>query len=421
MPALSTFNDFMNITGPTFVSGPDDVLNETVKQSYLLGKFLRNKDRDMVLQGGSKIKDTVQLVDSDTFEFVNPNAPFSLPNPQATQNIEVDWRFAQDKMTWAEQQIVLNDGDPKVVYKRQKRVLEQRMWTSMINGLDTALLATPYGNYANMETAGPKMYSLHSFITEHLLSTARGYMGGVPTGWTLVAGKNPSTYDRWSNQVTLYNDVTITTPNGADVANGAMTGHNALSAGATRVYSLLGAFDDMWSKCNFKNPDFKNEFFMQTEAADQLILCSRQGMTKFRRALRDANDQLVGGPSRSDPSYNQPTYSGVPLMEVSEWNAGAVWPAAASAVTDSLAGRNGQTVTQGGSEFQDITVDQGCRYMFVNTRTITPVIHSSMFFKKDEVCKAERQHSYYQTVQTYLNLFPHSRQRNGIIAPVALA
>jgi hypothetical protein len=421
MPAISAFNDFMNITGPAFLTGPDAVLNETGKQSYLVGKFLRNKDKDMMLQGGSKIKDTIQLVDTNTFEFVNPNAPFSLPNPQATQNIEVDWRFAQDKMAWAEQQIVLNDGDPRVVYKRQKRVLEQRMFTSLVNGMDSALLATPYGNYANMETSGPVAYSLHAFITEHLLSTARGYMGGVPTGWTLVAGKNPSTYDRWSNQVTLYNDVTITTANGKDVANAALTGHNALSAGATRVYSLLGAFDDMWSKCNFKRPDFKNEFFQQTEAADQLILCSRRGINKYRQACRDANDQLVGGPSRSDPAYNDVQYAGVPLMEVSEWNSGAVFPAAASAVTDSLAGRNGQTVTQGGSEFQDITVDKGCRYMFLNTRTITPVFHTSKFFQKDDVRKVDRQHSYYQTVQVYYNLFPHSRQRNGIIAPVALA
>lgn len=421
MPGLSTFTDFMAATGPAYLSSPDSVINEVQKQNYLLGEFFRGKDMEQIVQGGSKIRDVSLLGERNTFQHIKPNQPFSVSQPQQLKTLEANWRFSQDQKTWNEQQILLNDGDPKVVYKRYKRVLDQGMWTSMLNGLDSSLLASPYSMYTEMESAdGTNPYTLHAFITEHILSTARGYMGGVPTGWTNVMGVNPSTTDRWSNQLTFYTPA-ASSPNSADVANGALTGHNAISAGGVRIFALLTGFDDMWSKLQWKSPGVKDEHFDQTIAGQQMILCSRLGINAYRQALRASNDQLLGGMSRSDASYQNPVYGGVALREVSEWNTAAVWPAAASAVTNTLAGRNGQTVTQGGSETQDITVDKGPRFMFLNRMYMSAVIHSEKFLTQDAPRQADLQHTWYQTCQCWWNLFCHSRQRQGLLAPVLAA
>ncbi len=92
----------------------------------------------------------------------------------------------------------------KAQYKRLKRIKEQRMWTSLTNGFENDLWATPFGNYANMEgNAGSLPFSLASFITEApLLTSVFGDpRGGAPLGWTNVMNLDPTSENRWSNQI----------------------------------------------------------------------------------------------------------------------------------------------------------------------------------------------------------------------------
>lgn len=50
--ALANFNDFMAATGPRYLTSAEDVINEAVKNTYVLSRFLRGRGSDKVIQGG---------------------------------------------------------------------------------------------------------------------------------------------------------------------------------------------------------------------------------------------------------------------------------------------------------------------------------------------------------------------------------
>lgn len=421
MPAIDSFNDFMNATGPAYVTGPEVLINDAVQQNYLWAALIAGKNMDMVLQGGSKIRDVLMLGEGSTYSKTVPNQPFAVQLQERTKRIEMSWTFPQAYMAWTDEEIDLNEGPMEAVFKKVKRAKEIGYSADMLGGLDADLLKTPYGNYADMETTPVTPLSLHAFCTEHILSTPDGYMGGVPTGWTNIGGIPPATNLNWANQLVLYKRGSANW-NAPAAPNVALTGHNAIAAALTSVFGLLTGMDELFAKCDFRAPLIEGNNFKASSIADQLILASRAGINEYRAALRASNDQLLGGASRSDAAYQRPEYSGVKFIEVNRWNSntkGNVWPAAASAVTDSLAGRNGQTVTQGGGEYQDITVDKGSRFMMMHRDCFTPVIHSKHFMTKDKVVHVPMTHSYYQTGRTWTNNFPRSRKRVGILSPVA--
>ena len=101
--ALSTFNDFVNVTGPAFLTSAEDVVNEAVKNNYILRRFIRGKNPSDIIQGGSTIRDTILFDEQSTFQFYEPNETFTWENPQVLTNWEINWRFAVDHMSWTDQ------------------------------------------------------------------------------------------------------------------------------------------------------------------------------------------------------------------------------------------------------------------------------------------------------------------------------
>jgi hypothetical protein len=422
MPSITQFNDFMQSTGPSYLKSADAVINEAVKNNYVLSRLLKEKANETTVQGGTSIKDVIVFDDSSTYQKYEPNDVFTWRNPQVTDTLTAPWRFSMDHMSWTDQEIELNDGDAKVMYKRVKRIKEMRMWTSMLNGMENDLWATTFGNYGNMETGGKEPYSLPAFITETVNSDLTfGERGGVPTGWTNILGINPVNDPRWTNQVSFYkrggtaNDVPTT------MAAGQYTGHNANASIARNVYSLFGAFDDMYQKVQFKAPLTQRQYFEETQFNRQMILCSKEGINLYKRSLRASNEMLV---SAQDSAYNTPTYSGIPVEYCANMDSAAIYPAVASGstVADDLAGRNGDTVVATGSEFALNTIDKGARFWFVNGQYVTPIYHSTRYMKKHDVMRHPNQpFTWVQPVDCWWNVFCNSRQRHGIVAPVAIA
>ena len=421
MPSITQFNDFMQSTGPSYLKSADAVINEAVKNNYVLSRLLKEKANETTVQGGTSIKDVIVFDDSSTYQKYEPNDVFTWRNPQVTDTLTAPWRFSMDHMSWTDQEIELNDGDAKVMYKRVKRIKEMRMWTSMLNGMENDLWATTFGNYGNMETGGKEPYSLPAFITETVNSDLTfGERGGVPTGWTNILGINPVNDPRWTNQVSFYkrggtaNDVPTT------MAAGQYTGHNANASIARNVYSLFGAFDDMYQKVQFKAPLTQRQYFEETQFNRQMILCSKEGINLYKRSLRASNDMLV---SAQDSAYNTPTYSGIPVEYCANMDSAAIYPAVASGstVADDLAGRNGDTVLATGSEFALNTIDKGARFWFVNGQYVTPIYHSTRYMKKHDVMRHPNQpFTWVQPVDCWWNVFCNSRQRHGIVAPIAV-
>jgi len=423
---ITVFNDFMNTTGPTYLSNAESVINEAVKNTYAFSRLLKEKGTERTIQGGTEIRDVIMFDDGNTYDHYLPNEAFTWQNVQVTDTISAPWRFTIDHMSWTDQEVELNISAgsskeaAKVQYKKLKRIKEQRLWTSITNGFEADLWQGTDGNYAQMEGSGGKRpFSLPAFITEHLLGDEDdeavtgefAQRGSVPTGWTDVMGIDPSEENRWSNQVEFY-DPAQTDPNEAR-AEEAYTDHNA---GDWYSGGIFPAFDNMFLKCQFVPPSTKQQYFENTLLNRQMILCSRLGATQYKRALRESNDLLV---SPSDPAYNNPTFSGIELMYCAHLDDAQLFPISSSGDQRTAHDDTEACASDTGTELT--AIDAGARYYWINGSYLTPIIHSRRYFAKHDVMRSPAQpFTHIQPVDCWWNLFCNSRQRHGIVAPLVM-
>lgn len=425
----------MNVTGPLWLTSADQVVNEAVKQTYAFSKLLKEKGLETLLQGGNTIKDSILFNASSTYTHYLPNDTFTWRNPQGIQNVACPWRFSVDHMAWTDQEIELNSPSgvgrdyAKVQYKNLKRIKEQRMWTSIMNGFENDLFASPINNSANMEgAAGALPYSLGSFVTEVPdIGNIYGLRGGTPLGWTTVMGlANTTTGEpRWTNEISYYNPA-ATDPNALPInATGIENCRDGSTTYTAQIAGLMTAFDDMFLKILFVPPATRQEYFEKAELNRQMILCSRLGINNYKQALRATNDTLV---SYQDSAYSSPAYSGVPLMYCSTLDTAALYPTLASGTTQRTTYNQGiaaASTTVGVSETANTTsgqyvLDSGARYYFINGNYLTPVFHANRYFMTHEVMRDMTQpFSWVQPVDCWWNLFANSRQRHGIVCPIS--
>jgi hypothetical protein len=428
---IQTFNDFMNATGPTYLTSADAVINEAVKNTYALSRLLKDKTSEATIQGGNSIKDVIMFDDSSTYDHYLPNDTFNWRNAQVLDTITCNWRFSIDHMAWTDHEVELNAGEGagrdyvKAQYKRLKRSKEQRMWTSLLNGFEDDLWRTTFGNSSEMESSGGKLpFSIPAFITEAPdLSNPYGLRGGMPLGWSTVMGlaNGSSGERRWTNQISYY-DPGATDPN---LALSTKTGIESVTDGSTtysaEVGGLITAFDDMFLKVQFTPPSTRQEYFEKPSLSRQMILCSRLGLNQYKQALRASNDTLV---SYQDAAYNAPAYSGIELMYCSNLDTAAIFPRlGGGAVRTAHDGSiSAASTTAGAVESSSNTIDSGARYFWVNGNYLTPIYHARRYFEKHEVMRHPNQpFTYVQVVDCWWNLFCNSRQRMGIVAPLNLA
>ncbi len=400
--ALTNFADFVNSTGPSYLRSPEQFLNEAVSQTYVLPRFLRGKDMDKVLQGGDRIRDLVMFDDASTYLRYNPNQAFTWTQPQVSTEQTIFWRFSLDHMSWTDHEVELNMDEGltraavRVQYKRRKKQIEQRMWTSMLNGLEGDIWQSPHtaATEAEMEQEdGKEAYSLGAFITEDTTNFH-------PAGWTTIMGIDPAVETRWRPGVSLYNF------------------DDPFILGLVDAGSLIQAFDDLWLKVMFLPPDgFHPEHFevASLQAFAQGIYCSRAGHNLYKTALREENDRLV---TMQDAAYNATKYSGVDMVYIAALDAGKT--GGSSAIFD----HNGGTAyDEDGNDSSGTAVSgarNGRRFWFVNGNYILPVFHRRRyFFKKTPYTLENQPFTWVAPVDCWNNMFCNSRQRQGIIAPFA--
>ena len=381
--ALQNFTDFVKFTGPAIFSDANTFLNEAVNQTYSFSRLARGKGQDKLIQSGDVIRDEIMLDDASTFENYQPNAEFTWQMPQVATEIEIDWRFSLDHMSWTDHEIELNMPSGMTrdhanrQYKKLRKKIEQRMWTSMINGIEDKLWASADNKSADMESSdGKDQYSFPALITEDTTAYHA-------TGWTTIAGVDPATESKWRNQVETYDY------DDPDDSDGDGDG-------------LIDAFDNMCTKVRFVPPNIHAEHFepQNQQAARQAIFCSRGGLNLYKRMLRASNDTLV---RKQDAAYSNPQFDGYDLVYVTELDTlSMIW----NATTGGSAGTETSYTTD------------GYRYWWINGNYITPVFHERRYFyKKDPFFLEKQPYTWVCPVDCWWNLFPHSRQRHGIIAP----
>lgn len=381
MPALVNFTDFVKLTGPVYFSGPDQFLNEAVKNTYTMTRFLKGKGVDKTFQGGDQIQDDVMFDEQTTFQNYHPNDPFTWVMPQVATEMSIDWRFSVDHMAWTDQEVELNgdmsESAARVKYKSIRKKIEQRMWTSMINGFESKIWQDANGKTTDMESAdGKEQFSIPSFITENTTNYHHN-------GWTTIQGIDPANETKWRNQVSTYDY------DDPDDTDGDGDG-------------LIDAFDEMVLKVRFIPPDFHKEHFegQNLQASRQAIYCSRGGLNLYKRMLRASNDTLV---RKQDAAYSNPQFDGIDLVYTAHLDTATI-----------------DYVGSGTSATELNASTDGYRYWWVNGNYLTPVFHSNRYFKKKEPFHLGAAGQPYTTVcpvDCWWNLFCHSRQRQGIVAP----
>jgi hypothetical protein len=389
--ALSTFNDFVDTTGPSFLTSARGIVNEAVKNTYLLSRFLRGRPDAHILKGGRVIRDTLLLDEDSTAENYLPNQTFTWRNPQVVENWEGNWRFTTDHMSWTDQEIILNinDGMSKQArhqaYKNMKWVKEQRLWTSILNFMEDKLTAVP--DTAEMETeTGTDQYSLFSFINEWDNGQYGEDAGGVPAGttpWTTIQGLNPTTsgFAKWAPAQVTYDQGDLVT-----------TG--------TQVEE---AFDEMFQDVKFVPPPTRQEYFENENMSGQFIITSKVGITWYQKRLRESQDQFVTT-GRQDPAYINPQYAGIDVLRISNLDDKAIYPD--STVTNT-------PVTEG-----DAGAGVGPRYYWVNARYLCPVYHTERYYTQHPTMRHPNQpYTTIKTCDTWWNMVARSRQRHGVVYP----
>ena len=445
MPSIQTFNDFMTSTGPAYLTSADQVINEAVKNTYAFSRLLKGKTSEQTIQGGTEIRDVIMFDDSRTYDHYQPNDTFTWRNPQVTDYVRAPWRFHIDHMSWTDAEVELNTGETaastKVAYKRLKRIKEQRMWTSMLNGFEEDLWAVP--SISGMEDESGKLpYSLPYFISEigQNFGGSLGLRGTAPyTGTsnasTTVMRINPFTENRWTNCIELYDSAKLNPQNSAwgDVGSYALDGdtvYNQSGAAANyRIGNLFHAFDTMMMRLKYEAPSTRTQYFENPNLNRQMILSSRLGVQQYRNALRLSNDTLV---SYQDAAYSSPSYAGIDVTYCSDLDTAAIFAASPTSTTttvaQTLAGYNGADADASNGAFVNFgtedgayTICRGPRYYFVNGNYLTPIFHSRRYFKQHEVLRHPNQpFTYVQPVDCWSNLFCNSRQRHGIVSPLAV-
>ena len=371
--ALSTFTDFIDTTGPSFLTSAEEVVNEACKNNYLLRRFLRGQGPSETVQGGSSIKDTIMFDEESTFQYYEPNQTFTWENPQVLENWEIHWRFCVDHMAYTDAEVELNVGTGMsraarhTAYKRLKRIKEQRLWTSILNGMEDALFAVP-SNSAMEATTGTRPYSIPAFLNEET--------NGLYSGFTSVQGLAPATYSKWVPQQKTYGST--------DVDN---------------ADNIISKMDELFLDVQFTPPPSHQEYFDDPSLNAMFIACSKAGQRIYTQLLRSSQDTFVTA-SRQDPAYQSPKYAGIDLVHAPK--------------LDEYAG-------YAGGSFTELTAtNQGPRYYFINGNYMKFVFHTTRYMYQHPAMRHPNQpFTTIVPVDSWYNFVCRSRQRQGILSPFA--
>ena len=264
-------------------------------------------------------------------------------------------------------------------YKKLKRVKEQRLWTSILNGMEDQLWAA--ADTSQMEAAaGKQPYSIPAMINEQTngLATASATLDG--TTWTTKQGIAPATETRWAPKTVTYGSLAVAT------------------AG-----NVLTAFDDMFLSVKFDAPPTHQEYFEDPHMNAQFITSNKQGVNHYQFLLRESQDQFVVT-GRQDPSFLTPKYGGIDVLYTAQLDTAAIYVGTVSGTP--VAANSGPD-------------NKGPRYYWINGNYCNPVYHSSRYlFKHPIMTHPNQPFTHVMPCDSWYNLVFRSLQRCGIVAPV---
>lgn len=384
---IAQYLDWVSNTGPQFLSGPEHIVNNVSRRSFMLGKFLRGKPASEILKGSNKIQETLYLEAKRSFEMIERGQDITWQNPQKDVVMSLDWKFGLDHMAWDEFEYLgqtegLTAGGLKTKYKDMAYSKQQRLWESAIDGLEDviweppATTSTETSTFASMESGGKQSYSIPVFVNENEGSTT----GSFSDAWTSVEGVSWATYStNWDNKRETYAYADLDDP----------------------FDGLFPAFDRISLEINYRRPGIKDDYFENetSPGTDLCIAASKTGTANVMALHRISNDSLI---QPQDAAYPYPRWNGAPIVDV-------------QALDDAQLYGNGTAYV----DELDAAVDEsGPRYYFLNTRYLKMVFHRAKYFHMRKAKEPERKVGvYFMPVEIWFNLVCTSRRHQGLVSP----
>jgi len=406
--SLNLFTEFVDITGPTYLTGPKDVVNDAQKTNYgTLGYMLRGQGMSDVLQGGATINDYVYLQAVRRSRSYKPNEKQTYDNTQTGTTWSADWRFFLTDMVWTDEEIILNAGGTMSreakfqAYKDLYWRKQQQVYTDQMNYWEEILWAVPDSTAMEVSGTGSEMYSIPTFITQNdphtagasaaaasqIVQTGSHPLMAASTAWSgNVAGIDPdaaSSGGKWANTLVHY-------------------GTGGAGFTTASLENVIHALDIAFHAVDFRPPPMFQEYYENPQAQQKpgpFIACSLEGKTKLMFLYRESKDTWV---DMKDPFFN-PTYAGAPIVYTAQLDTAALYNLGGTALATEAAA----TIT-------------GPRYYGIQPQYLRPVFHTDRYFTSLGVMTdLEQPTTHVMPINTYAQLCPRSRNRHFMVAPLA--
>jgi hypothetical protein len=165
-------------------------------------KILMTKNRTM-LESGYEIQFNRSTSVGSNARFVTMGAPDIVTIPNVMSTGVVPWRHVTNNWAWEFREPLMNKSPSQIV-----ELIKTRRIASigdMIELFERAIWRVP----AVSDTV--TIYGIPYYVVKSntaVTATNRGFSGTAPTGYTTVAGINPTTDTRWRNYATQYTAIT---------------------------------------------------------------------------------------------------------------------------------------------------------------------------------------------------------------------
>lgn len=382
---VNAFNTLMASTQSPFLTGSDKFVNDVAQQSYLGSAFMAGKGTEKIIQSGPKIKDRIFLEGVDSYVPYTPGSKMDFDNPQTHDTWETEWAHYRDHMTWTEEEILKNapDGMTKArqmtALKDVKSQKLQRLHTSIANGIDRVLTATPNVNTMESTTSTDRreVQSLFMMVNEE----TNGLYNYASTGtFTTKQGISPTVRPNWDNYRTTYDHGLFN-----DDANG-----------------IIAVINKALRRLEYLPPSrFQQSFDAATPKNRFLCLTGNGGYDLFESALRNKGETyFTKGPANTD--YGEITPGGIPMMRYAPLDDKPVYGAT-----------GGTTLTT-----WDNAAVVGPRYYLLDLDHVMLVLHRSKYLEfRTPKEPSDQPETWVQPVVCWKNLVFSSLRRHGIVYP----
>lgn len=193
---IEQFGDLVELTLKHYVrSDYTSLLTDLTDHPF--AKQMVNKNH-MDVQGGTQIEFKVRMGTANSFELISPTTPDRTEMTDDFQHATVPWRKMQVSYAFLQEQIDFNMGPEQIVDLVKAK--EQGADFDQIEGLENIAWNFP-------QAADPlQLRTIPYWIVKN---ATEGFNGGIPTGYTDVAGLSPTTWPRWSNWTGNYTTVSL--------------------------------------------------------------------------------------------------------------------------------------------------------------------------------------------------------------------